>query len=300
YNQETHERVVDVANNAFEPIDRVLPWQRLETVLSVYIDMIESEKVVCLHSDVGQPGDAKCMLVNDELQWVYTHDRPDTIFADPVTGVKRNENVMFGPWIVQPYILVNAAEKKTTPSSADNKELLLRERQRQTTKDVESGQVDEALETAGVIARRPQFIFIAPGLQILTAKAFDDQPFKKSPRSTQTNADIQKKMPILLLRDATRLLLPLSVGGEDTWAHTSNGIAIDDKHDDLYQLGENPFVTNLGISLLAVLQTFYAHVRQENWSIDENRVSDVIDKFRKAETEEYCDNMSCQWPGEYW
>lgn len=53
-------------------------------------------------------------------------DRPDAISVDPVTGIERNKDVMFGPWLVQPYneealdeclriwdLLVQAIEEKT-------------------------------------------------------------------------------------------------------------------------------------------------------------------------------------------
>ena len=115
------------SNIYFCPRDDAIPWQRLETVLSVYIDMIESEKVVCIHNDVERPGDLKGMVEDGEFQWIYTKDRPDAIFADLVTGVKRNPDVMFGPWIVQPHtkevlegclrtwdLLVEAIEDKMT------------------------------------------------------------------------------------------------------------------------------------------------------------------------------------------
>ncbi|KAH0376888.1 hypothetical protein KCU92_g9559, partial [Aureobasidium melanogenum] len=79
YDQETHECVINFENIWFEPTDRALPWQRLETVLSVYIDMIESEKVVCIRDDVEQSGDIKRVVVDGDIKWLDTRDRPDAI-----------------------------------------------------------------------------------------------------------------------------------------------------------------------------------------------------------------------------
>jgi hypothetical protein len=91
-------------NTDFSPEYLAIPWQRLETVLSVYIDMIECEKVVCVHNEVEEPGDFKMMDVEGQgQQWISTYDRPDALLADPSTGVTRSKDAMFGPWIVQPY-----------------------------------------------------------------------------------------------------------------------------------------------------------------------------------------------------
>ncbi|KAG9662454.1 hypothetical protein KCU64_g1939, partial [Aureobasidium melanogenum] len=293
YNQESHECVINFMNVRFSPEYEAIPWQRLETVLSVYIDMIESEKVVCIHNDVERPGDVKGMLVNGEFHWVSTQDRPDAIFADPVTGVKRNQDVMFGPWIVQPHteevlkvclrtwdLLVQAIEEKmpTAPGVDTEPEYGLAN--------------EEMLESAGITedfpkqvllrARKPRFNFVAPGLRLLTSEEIVKQPFK-SMMARQADLRIREKMPILLFRgddtckasqwfphpykevvdilsglylegwtqddltpftDATRLLLPFTIGGEDTWARTANNISIDGTHDDLYQIG--------GIALNAV------------------------------------------------
>ncbi|KAH0279188.1 hypothetical protein KCU91_g1919, partial [Aureobasidium melanogenum] len=336
YNQESHECVINFMNVRFSPEYEAIPWQRLETVLSVYIDMIESEKVVCIHNDVERPGDVKGMLVNGEFQWVSTQDRPDAIFADPVTGVKRNQDVMFGPWIVQPHteevlkvclrtwdLLVQAIEEKmpTAPGVDTEPEYGLANEEMLEL----AGITEDFLKQVLLRARKPRFNFVAPGLRLLTSEEIVKQPFK-SMMARQADLRIRKKMPILLFRgddtckasqwfphpykevvdilsglylegwtqddltpftDATRLLLPFTIGGEDTWARTANNISIDGTHDDLYQIGVNPFASYHGVSLLAVLQNFYAHIYQGDWSVDENGVSGTIDTFREAEDEEH-------------
>ena len=45
--------------NEYDPMDvqhreKPLPWQPLESVLSVYLDMIERGKAVALHKSVGE------------------------------------------------------------------------------------------------------------------------------------------------------------------------------------------------------------------------------------------------------
>ncbi|KAH0032614.1 hypothetical protein KCU78_g2606, partial [Aureobasidium melanogenum] len=210
YDQETHECVINFANIWFEPTDRALPWQRLETVLSVYIDMIESEKVVCIRDDVEQSGDIKRVVVDGDIKWLDTRDRLDAMLADPVTGVKRNRGVMFGPWIVQPYTkavlerclqiwnsLIQAIEDRM-PRPPDNDTI------------VEYGLANEQmLDLAGVTkeftkqillrARRPRFTFIAPGLRLPTSKEFTEQPFKGI-MTIQNDPQTRQTMPTLILR----------------------------------------------------------------------------------------------------
>lgn len=352
YNQETHECLINLVNTDFDPSNKILQWQRLETVLSVYIDMIECEKVVCLNNDVEKPGDLKLVEVEGEpeKQWRSTDDRPDALLADPTTGVERTDDRMFGPWIVQSYTLETLVRciqiwddlvgviEQAMPTTGDNdgepeyglasKEIL----------DA-AAVTDEFARNLLLRARKPRFLYIAPGLRLPSPEEFIEQPFK-SLKATQTELDRQHKMPILLFHgedtcsaskdflypysqpdevptglylegwtesdlspftDATRLLLPFSFGGNNTWAQTGNGIAIDDRHDMLYQIGENPFMSYHGVSLLAILQNFYAHVYTGNWSVDETGVSGTIERFREAETEEHCTKYAVSMgPGDYW
>lgn len=319
--------------------------------MSVYIDMIDSQKVVCIHNDVEEPGDFKLMNLGDQgQQWISTHDRPNSLLTDPDTGVARKDDVMFGPWIVQPYtkelleqclktweLLVEEIEQKMPTPSSDDAE-------------IQYGLAnEEMLDAAGITeefprqlllrARRPKFAFIAPGIRLPTPEDLTNQPFG-SVRASQTNPDIQSKMPVLLLigegirqpsetfphpynqhssvlaglylegwtqedlipfAHAVRLLLPFPIGGHDTWAQTANGTSIDNKHDELYQIGDNPFMMEHGVSLLAVLQNFYAQVHQGNWSVDERGINDSIEKFLEAGSEEHCGKYVVPLgPGEFW
>jgi hypothetical protein len=313
--------------------------------------MIESEKVVCIHKNVENPGDLKLMDHGDQgQQWISTYDRPDALLADPSTGVAKNDEVMFGPWIVQPYT------KEMLDQCLHTWELLVEEIEqkmpipRSDDAEIQYGLANEdMLETAGITedfprqlflqARRPRFAFIAPGIRLPTVEEFINQPFG-SVRASQTDVETQSKMPVLLFvgedtckpaeffphpyaehpkvptglylegwtredlspfADAARLLLPFSIGGDDSWAQTSNSLAIDNKHDELYQIGDHPFINRHGVSLLAVLQNFYAHVHQGNWSIGERGVGDPIGKFREAESEEHCGKYVVPMgPGEFW
>jgi hypothetical protein len=349
YDQETHKCVINFANIWFEPIDRALPWQRLETVLSVYIDMIESEKVVCIRDDVEQSGDIKRVVVDGDIKWLDTRDQPDAMLADPVTGVKRNRGVMFGPWIVQPYTkavlerclqiwdsLIQAIEDRM-PRPPDNDTIVEYGLANEQMLDL-ARVTEEFTKQILLRAQRPRFTFIAPGLRLPTPEEFTEQPFKGI-TTMQNDPQTRQTMPTLILRgddsckaskhfpypyqeatsvptglyladctrsdlvyfeDAARLLLPFSIGGEDTWAQTANCIAMDGEHDSLYQIGENPFAPYHNVSLLGILQNFYAHVQTGSWSVDERGVSNSIEKFRDAETEEYCkDYVVPLGPGGY-
>lgn len=312
--------------------------------------MIESEKIVCIHNDVENPGDFKLVDLGDQgQQWVSTHDRPDALLTDPDTGVARKEDVMFGPWVVQPYT------KEVLDQCLQTWDLLVEEIERKMPAPPGDDEVqyglatEEMLNTAGITedfprqlllrARRPRFAFIAPGIRLPTPEEFTNQPFGDV-RASQTDTEIQSKMPVLLFigegtcqpseffphpytqrskvptglylegwteedlvpfADAVRLLLPFPIGDKDTWAQTANGLAIDNKHDELYQIGDNPFMMEHGVSLLAVLQNFYAHVHQENWSVDERGVSEPIEKFQEVESEEHCGKYIVPMgPGEFW
>lgn len=338
-------------NTDFNPEYKTLPWQRLETVLSVYIDMIKSEKVVCVPDDVENAGDFKLVdLGDDGQQWRSTDDRQDALLTDPHTGVARNNEVMFGPWIIQPYT------KQLLDQCLQTWEVLVEgiERKMPATPGVEVETQyglasEDMLDTAGITvdfprqlflrARRPRFAFIAPGVRLPTPEEFINQPFRDV-RASQSDTEIQNKMPVLLFvgegtcqpseffahpytqhpkvptglylegwtqedlvpfADAVRLLLPFSIGGNDTWAQIANDISIHNKPDELYQIGDHPFMVKHGVSLLAILQNFYAHVHQGNWSVDERGVSDPIEKFREAELEEHCGKYIVPMgPGKFW
>lgn len=180
---------MNFGNVWFEPTDRALPWQRLEAVLSVHIDMIESEKVGCIRDDVEQSGDIKRVDFDGDIKWLETRDRPDTMLADPVIGVKRNREVMVGPWIVQPYtkevleeclrtrkLLVQATEEKmsTAPRVDTKPEYGLANEEM-----LESASVTEEFSKQLLLrSRRSRFTFIAPGFRLLSHEEFNSQPLK--------------------------------------------------------------------------------------------------------------------------
>lgn len=67
------------------------PWQKLESILSVWIEMIQRQKVVALHDNVGSEADDTVVL--------RIKGGPE---RDPDTGAKRLAGVMT-PWAVQPW-----------------------------------------------------------------------------------------------------------------------------------------------------------------------------------------------------
>jgi hypothetical protein len=84
--------------NEYDPLDihlseKPLPWQPLESVLSVYLDMIERGKAVALHKSVGGvPPIFQVTQADCSLSKVYAFP-PAQPQRDPATGAKRTGEV---------------------------------------------------------------------------------------------------------------------------------------------------------------------------------------------------------------
>lgn len=172
--------------------------------------MIESEKVVCIRDDVEQSGDIKRVDFDGDIKWLETRDRPDTMLADPVTRVKRNGEVMFGPWIVQPYtkevleeglrtwkLLVQAIEEKmSTALRVDTKP----EYGLANEEMLESASVTEEFSKQLLLrSRRSRITLIAPGFRLLSHEEFNSQPLKGM-MTMHDDLWTRKNMPALLFR----------------------------------------------------------------------------------------------------
>lgn len=82
--------------------EKPLPWQTLETVLSVYPEMIERGKAVALHNLVGElPPVFQVAQADGSLSKIYLFP-PAQPQRDPATGPKRVGRV-YNPWVIVPY-----------------------------------------------------------------------------------------------------------------------------------------------------------------------------------------------------
>jgi hypothetical protein len=87
--------------------------------------------------------------------------------------------------------------------------------------------------------------------------------------------------------DGSRLVLPYPLGGNE-FAKTSDGASIPPVYgsSELYQTGWNPFILQHKIQLRAVLQRFHAYVCTGVWSVGEDGITDPIERFQQADTDE--------------
>lgn len=291
-----------------------LPWQRLETILSSWIDMIEAEKAIAIHDSVGAEPAAE----------------------PPTTEVTLGESRLSyktRPWILQPYTrgdlqtcldvwkrLVQAIEKQTgSKRSKDEEPEPLCSTTALKVANVPPGFAFDLLSRA----QYSHIWFIAPGIRLPKVEEFIHQPFqpilKQFPKET---ADV--KMPFLFLRcpgtvsakdaqfrwpfstvekvpcglyldafpnaqnpfeDACRLVLPIKLG-ENRYARTSDFRPIRKSHSDLYQVGINPYVIRHGPKLVDILENWLDHVERGHWTVNEKGVEGGIGKWRDADTRE--------------
>lgn len=285
-------------HHIFDLKNAELPWQKLETILSAYVDMIEGEKMIAIQDSYH-------------------------VQSGGLLGLT--------PWIAQPYTtsdltscldtwkrLVHAIEKR-----ADIKR----------SPDIAPLCSRAALDVAGIPhgfaydlllhAEPSEIWFIAPGIRLPKVEEFLHQPFKaivdKYPKET---AGV--KMPFLFMRcpgtvsakeakfrypfstmesvpcglyldafpnaqnpfeDACRLVLPIRLGG-NKYARTSDFRPIRKSYSDLYHVDINPFVMRHGPKLVGVLENWLENVENGHWDVNEKGVEGGIGVWRKADTRE--------------
>ncbi|TKA67136.1 hypothetical protein B0A55_09320 [Friedmanniomyces simplex] len=285
-------------HHIFNLKDPGLPWQRLEVVLSAYIDMIEAEKVVALHAETH----------------AATNGIPGLI-----------------PWLTQPYTqsdltscldtwqkLVYAIEKKAEIKRSDDLARLC-SRSALDAANVPRGFAHDLL----LHATSSSIWFIAPGIRLPKVEEFIHQPF--APICHQYPSETAgMKMPFLFLRcpgevsakeakfrypfstlpsvpcglyldafpnaqnpfeDACRLVLPIRLGG-NRYARTSDFRPIRKSFSDLYQVEINPFVMRHGPKLVGVLENWLGNVESGHWSVNALGVEGGLGVWRKADTRE--------------
>jgi len=293
-----------------------LPWQKLESILSTYVDMTEAEKTVALHYSIGMDGDG-----------VDTLAGPKT---DPATGANRSKYDTH-PWIQQPYTLADLNKcltvwrklfrvietKAGIPQGDDSAASALCSKSALNAAGVPRGFAYDLLSHA----RQPQIWFVAPGVRLPKVEEFLYQPFRtvleKYPKETEGI-----KMPFLFFRcegtvsakeakfrwpfstieqvpcglyldafpnkqspfeDACRLVLPIRLGG-DKYARTSDYRPIRKSYSDLYQSEINPFVMRHGPKLIAILENWVTNVESGHWSVNAKGVVGGVGVWRQADT----------------
>lgn len=312
-------------HHVFDLRNPELPWQRMEAILSAYIEMIEAEKAVAIHDEA-------------------TIEEPKT----DITGGDLVQNKTFvryktRPWILQPYTLEDLHACIDTwdalVSAIEKNAGILKARPDPEGEDYDPE--DEAplcsrtaLKIAGIPrgfayeilshARQSDIWFIAPGIRLPKVEEFLQQPFKHIPQQFPKET-AGMKVPFLFLRcpgtvsakeakfrypfstvesvpcglyldafpnaqnpfeDACRLVLPIKLGDRRHYARTSDGRPILKSHSELYQTGINPFVMRHGPKLSAVLQNWRSHVESGHWSVNERGVEGGVGVWRQADTRE--------------
>jgi hypothetical protein len=179
-------------------------WQKLETVMTAYIDLIKREKVIAIHKDLEYPKDLAQVEVAGEKQWLPASQRPGAMVTDPATGRHKPQTIV-EPWILVPYTdadlqdslkawsrLVKAIHDRIEPGeNGDASEYGLVDHE--TLAMLPDGFAKEFLTKA----LKPHFKYIAPGLQVPTAGELD-QPTWLPPHS---DTDMP---PLLLFRGEGR------------------------------------------------------------------------------------------------
>jgi hypothetical protein len=184
--------------------DDDLPWQRLESVLTVYIEMIETGKIIAFHKDLEFADDVAFYNAPDPAlsSLYYARDRPNAIIVDPATGHAKKKGAV-APWVCMPStekdlndtlemwkILVEAIHDRIGLSNVDT-ELTYGLANDQLLSIMPDGFAKQFFTRAV----RPRFKYIAPGLRVQTLEELMDQPYALSLSRESTEIP-----PILVLR----------------------------------------------------------------------------------------------------
>ncbi|TKA76071.1 hypothetical protein B0A55_05700 [Friedmanniomyces simplex] len=334
YDQDMHKAIMH-----FDRTDELTPeqpWQWLESILTVWIEMIQRQKIVALPADVG-----KVSYENVADGGVRRVEGPP---RDPATGAKRLEFAM-EPWTIVPWATQDLEESLKLWGMvvvSIEQEMGLGESEQFDTV-LDTATLDRARVPDGFArdflsqARKPRFTFIAPGLRVPTQSDFATQPFLDQDREP-ANED---ELPAILLfrsealvstrqlfwfgfrpsnpplecpgglylnpcdrsyrypqEDGCNLLLPFEL--TSGWARKSDHSSASQR-DDLLQSGVNPYNDLHPVQLQAFLETVYRCVEDGRWEVDESGVADGIDKWRDADTGHgWADYFLPLGPGKYW
>lgn len=183
------------------------PWQPLESILTVWIEMIQRGKAVALHDGV-------CKASYDESDWPvdanglrYEIKGPQ---RDSTTGAIRIGQAP--PWTIVPWAKQDLTECLETWKTAIE---LIEEKMSLPPQAIDNGLVDTAtIESLPIPegfakqfilqARKPRFGFIAPGLRLPNADTFTKQPFI-STLNPREGASEKVTPPILMFRSESKV-----------------------------------------------------------------------------------------------
>ena len=180
------------------------PWQKLESVLTVYIELIETGKVVAVHKDLEFPDDAAWYDAPDAaLSGLrFARDRPGAMLVDPVSGYAKKQGIVY------PWMCVSSTETDVSETLRAWEVLVKAIHERIGGEDLDVEPVyglanDQHLETLPdgfakkllAAALKPRFKYIAPGLRVQTLEELLDQPYAECYVKSETQIP-----PLLILR----------------------------------------------------------------------------------------------------
>jgi hypothetical protein len=274
-------------------------WQRLETILTAWIEMIERRKVAVVHRDLGGgPDPASGVCLDEKEPWGWASwtkaDLEDALEAwnDLISAINDR--------LPEPY-----SEPLTHTSLFE-------------VEDLRAAAVEEGSFAWEFYSKacRPHFQFLGPGLQIVSREQLLAAPFKRAWEEQKPQGGLHSPelfpLPILLgsqlakcwadcyqyevgsvswglyldmlhvrtltcpYDDAARLVLPYEFDGT-TSARTLDGRPATG-NADLYQIGTNPFeIHRATTQLWQMLKNFTAHVDAKEWKVDANGVNECYE-----------------------
>ncbi|KAI6828139.1 hypothetical protein KC340_g9235 [Hortaea werneckii] len=324
YDQGSHGAIIHL--DIQDELDPEQPWQSLESILTVWIEMIRRQKVVALSDEVGSE------RFEYYEQGMIKIPGPE---RDPLTGVRRlTDNTR--PWTIVPWTAQDLEETLNVWAAAVE---MIEEKMQLGDAERTDGLLDAAALDAAKIpdgfarefltqARRPRFNFIAPGLRVPLREEFVRQPF------TELTPEDDAIPPILLFRndqtvqtegiwwfgefthkynhlsidapeclcglyfslcvktsgypqeDGCNIVLPFEF--ENGFAKKSDETPVE-RTSDLLQAGKNPYHEDHPAPLRAFLETVRENVEDGHWTVDEHGVAGGLDVWKQADTEEHWD-----------
>jgi hypothetical protein len=200
YDQQTHKAIMHF--DITDDLEESQPWQPLESILSVWIEMIHRGKAVALPDNV-------CKASYDQFDWQQDANGEWQGIKgpqrDPTTGAIRIGQAP--PWTIVPWTQQDLTECLQIWDTAVE---LIEEKMSLRSQTHENGLVGSANFEGLPIpngfakqflmqARRPRFSFIAPGLRLPTADTFTKQPFLSEIDPSEMASE-KTTPPILLFR----------------------------------------------------------------------------------------------------
>ena len=301
-----------------------LPWQYLESILSVCLDLVERQKVVALHKSVKEPPPMFDVEQEDGTMAKVPGWASPSPQCDPATGARR-VGCIFEPWVMTPFSnedleeplarwddLVQHVEDRLS-SLANDEPLEYGLYSQQIPRDAriqDDGFVWQFLTKA----RKPRFTYLGPGLRLPTAAELTDSPARQALLYNDSGC------PIVVLRGEQDALSPwhwmnvdripwgLYIEGcnpdsniptpfEDSCrmvlpydiggkghAKKSDGRSVSGNHE-LYQMGLNPFMPQHSPQLLTVLAHFAGCVKSDMWVVGPDGVDERAEWFKLADTD---------------